>query len=533
MATDDESPVTYAYSLWSKFVAKSKRKDLNSKAQFATPPKVARYMASMIPLNLKEIDLLDAGAGTGILAAAVGEKSSEASKVEELNVKLYEIDHELSNYLRDSMNFLKRWLSKKGVALNVRIIEGDFIIRNANFFNLSRTINTKHKSDSLFSSAIMNPPYFKITKSDERAKVASEIVHGQPNIYALFLMLVALMLKDSGTLVSISPRSFTSGVYFKKFRKHFFSLMHPVSLHVFSSRSRTFKSAGVLQETVIMRAEKKQGLKATKICLSIDADDLDESSELVVKKKDIYRESDGKVLFLPLTDFDIKVMKVMESWPESFLSLDLRASTGPVVPFRATKYLVAEPKENDVVPLLWMQNVRYMRIDWPQKLDKPDKIGKQQYIEDSLGSRKLLRSASPYVLLHRFSSKEQTRSFTAACFNPDDFPFERIGIENHLNYIHRPEGVLERTECIGIAAILSSKLLDTYIRIRSGSTQINASDMKFLRFPEKDKILNIGRKFRNQKVVNERELELVVLKELNLEDFCESLFVKNRNNKYS
>lgn len=524
MIDHNESPVTHAHTLWRDFVSKSTRKDLNSKSQFGTPPKVAKYMASMIPTDLRSVNLLDAGAGTGILTAAVGEELIKSSKIEELNVDLYEIDQELTKRLRDSMNYLKEWLSEKGVACNVRIIEKDFIIENKHFFNLIRsrtdTSNENHLPSSPYTSAIMNPPYSKIRKSDERAIIASSIVHGQPNIYALFLMLASLMVEDSGTLVSISPRSFTSGLYFSEFRKHFFNIMHPVSIHLFSSRIRAFKSEGILQETIIMQAKKTQGLEKTIISSSIEAKDIEQSGKISVRTTDILRESDGKILFIPISHSDIEVMRAVEDWPESFSSLGYRISTGPVVPFRATEYLVDKPKETKCVPLLWMKNVRNMKINWPIKESKPGKTGKPQYITDSSSSRKLLRPSLPYVLLHRFSSKEQTRRFTVACFKPEEFPFERIGIENHLNYIHRREDHMDIRECLSLAAILSTKLLDAYIRIRSGSTQINATDMEFLPLPRKDKILDIGKKLENTKMINRKDLELLVLKELNLEDLA-------------
>jgi len=531
MTNNSKSPVTYSHSLWRDFVSKAERKDLNSKAQFGTPPKIAKYMASMIPTDQKSVNLLDAGAGTGILTAAVGEKSTTSSKIEEFNADLYEIDHELANHLRDSMNYLKGLLSNEGIVCNIRIIEKDFVIENKRFFNLiekpKNPLNENHLPSSLYTSAIMNPPYFKIRKSDERAKAASPIVHGQPNIYAAFLMLSSLMLKDSGTLVSISPRSFTSGLYFNEFRKHFFNIMHPVSLHLFSSRTRALKLERILQETIIMQAEKKQGLEKTIIRSSIEAEDVEKSRKISVRTTDILRESDGKVLFTPITNSDLKVMKAVEDWPESFSSLGLRISTGPVVPFRATKYLVYWPKATKCVPLIWMKNVRDNEINWPIKKIKRGKKGKPQYIKDSDKTRKLLRPSLPYVLLHRFSSKEQTRRFTAACFKPTEFPFERIGIENHLNYIHRPTDPLEITECLGLTAILSTWLLDAYIRIRSGTTQINATDMKFLPLPRKDKILDIGKQLENMKKINKKDLELLVLKKLNLEDLARSVYQEN------
>ncbi|MED4852610.1 N-6 DNA methylase [Caldifermentibacillus hisashii] len=48
-------------------VSKTKRKKIG---QFFTPPSVANYIGGLMDTHKKEIRVLDAGAGTGILAGA-------------------------------------------------------------------------------------------------------------------------------------------------------------------------------------------------------------------------------------------------------------------------------------------------------------------------------------------------------------------------------------------------------------------------------------------------------------------------------
>ena len=70
-----------------------------------------------------------------------------------------------------------------------------------------------------FDIVIMNPPYFKISKKSEYSKKMSDIIYGQPNIYALFMAMGVKFLNSNGKLIAITPRSFCNGLYFKAFFK--------------------------------------------------------------------------------------------------------------------------------------------------------------------------------------------------------------------------------------------------------------------------------------------------------------------------
>ena len=88
------------------------------------------------------------------------------------------------------------------------------------------------------------------------AKLMEKIVHGQPNIYAFFMALAARLLKPDGEIVAITPRSFCNGLYFREFRRWFLERVALDHIHIFESRTETFKHSSVLQENIITRARK-------------------------------------------------------------------------------------------------------------------------------------------------------------------------------------------------------------------------------------------------------------------------------------
>jgi adenine-specific DNA-methyltransferase len=131
-----------------------------------------------------------------------------------------------------------------------------------------------------------------------------------------------------------------------------------------------------------------------------------------------------------------------------------------------------------------MQNVKPMRCAWPVR-------HKGQYIQ-LRGADKVLLPNQNYVLLRRFSAKEERQRLVAAPYL-GDLDGAVIGLENHLNYIYRPGGRLSEDEARGLAVLLNSSLMDTYFRIFSGHTQVNATEIRRLPLPPLEAIMELGR----------------------------------------
>jgi len=85
-----------------------------------------------------------------------------------------------------------------------------------------------------------------------------------------------------------------------------------------------------------------------------------------------------------------------------------------------------------------------------------------------------------------------------------------LGLENHLNFIHRPDGSMSKDEVRGLAALLNSDWLDRYFRISNGNTQVNATEMRAMPLPPLDQIKAIGARLRGAKIDANTVLEEVL-----------------------
>jgi adenine-specific DNA-methyltransferase len=102
--------------------------------------------------------------------------------------------------------------------------------------------------------------------------------------------------------------------------------------------------------------------------------------------------------------------------------------------------------------------------------------------------------AGVYVLVGRFSAKEERRRIVAAVFDHKLVPCEVVGFENHLNYFHERGAPLDQTLAWGLSAFLNCSPLDIYFRQFNGHTQVNATDLRSLRYPRRNALIALGRR---------------------------------------
>ena len=99
-----------------------------------------------------------------------------------------------------------------------------------------------------------------------------------------------------------------------------------------------------------------------------------------------------------------------------------------------------------------------------------------------------------YCVVRRFSSKEEKRRIVAAVVEPSTFPdTAMLGFENHLNVFHDNKRGLPKTLAHGLAVFLNSTAVDEYFRRFSGHTQVNATDLKQMRYPSRGTLMELGR----------------------------------------
>jgi adenine-specific DNA-methyltransferase len=456
--------------------------------QFFTPPEVAAFMAGLaLPVGT-EVRILEPGAGTAILTASLCERL--AGRATTVHIDVYELHPRLAAVCEQVLTHCAAWLADHDIACTFVVHRGDFVLENASYLQPSLFNEPRQRYDI----AIANPPYFKLLKDDRRARAAAHIVYGQPNIYAIFMAIMAGLLRKDGVMVTITPRSFTTGEYFRRFREVLFANVLPEAIHLFGSRTDAFRKDEVLQENVIMRGRRTRVESPVTITTSAGARDLDHCISRSVPLRDVVdlRSRDLGV-HIPTTDVDDRVLTFIRSWPETLHTLGLSVSTGPVVAFRATAFLREAPNGGKEAALLWLQHVKKMDVRWPL-----DASNKRQYITDSTDSKYLLLPNATYVVMRRFSAKEEHRRIVAAPLFEGQLPGSMIGLENHLNYVHRPKGKMTHAEALGLAALLNSAIIDRFFRISNGNTQVSAVELRNLPLPPAGTIKAIGRRIERE-----------------------------------
>src|SRR5581483_622447 len=451
-----------------------RRSDLG---QFMTPPATARLMASMFEARQDEISLLDAGAGVGSLTAAfVSELCGRTERPKKISVTAYEIDAVLAEYLEGTLDKCRTTCRDAGVAFECKLVREDFIdaavglLRKAMFAPIQR-----------FSSAILNPPYKKINSDSDTRAMLREIGVETSNLYTGFLAVVLKLLAPGAELVAITPRSFCNGPYFKPFRKLLLDRLAIRRIHVFESRQIAFAEDEVLQENVIFHgdATEKARTGTERVTISSSTGPEDEFATFrQVPYDQLVRPGDPEhFIHIVPDEIGASIADRMRSLPFTLRDLDIEVSTGRVVDFRATYFLRENPSA-DTVPLIYPRNLENGFVQWP----KPG--GKKPHALALLpGAEELVVPKGVYVLSKRFTSKEENRRIVAAVYDPDRIPAEWVGFENHTNYYHRHGAGLSMNFAKGLAAFLNSTMVDMFFRQFNGHTQVNATDLRNLRYP--------------------------------------------------
>ncbi len=183
---------------------------------------------------------------------------------------------------------------------------------------------------------------------------------------------------------------------------------------------------------------------------------------------------------------DQQIAKRMSTLPATLEDLGIEVSTGRVVDFRVEALLRLHAEEG-TVPLLYPAHISSGEVVWPsQEVRKPGAL----VVTDQ--SRDLLVPNEPYVLVRRFSSKEEKRRVVAVLYEPQALPASHVAFENHLNYFHQHGRGLDPMVAKGLTAFLNSTFVDMYFRLFNGHTQVNATDLRHMRYPTRRQLAELA-----------------------------------------
>ena len=447
-------------------------------AQYFTPVAVSDHMVQMFADDCrKQVSILDPGAGEGILGLSLAKRLiGQGLKT---STTLIEVDKQVFQSLKKNASQINNSGSDA-----VELLNSDF---------MKESFKLLHNGQR-FSHVIMNPPYFKLQRDDEVSDYLMSCGVSVTNMYAAFMWLGLMLLADNGQMVAIVPRSFCNGPYFFRFREYIASNVSIEAIHTFSSRDKVFSKDQVLQENVIIRFVKCSQSEEVTVTYSSDQNS-DDVLEASFRVSEIINKDHGLTICVPPY---LGTVRLADYAKHSLLELGLEVSTGPVVDFRL-KDSIAQEGGRGSVPLLYPAHMKAGQIKWP--LNKLPKKGQHYFPQPDLwdnreaslsGDKNVLPADGYYVVIRRFSSKEEKRRIHTAVVDPSICP-DGIAFENHLNYFHSKKHGLDKDLAYGLAAYLNSSLLDEHFRTFSGHTQVNATDLRNLPYPSEVQLRGIGR----------------------------------------
>jgi hypothetical protein len=68
-----------------------------------------------------------------------------------------------------------------------------------------------------------------------------------------------------------------------------------------------------------------------------------------------------------------------------------------------------------------------------------------------------------------------------------------LGFENHLNLFHENKHGLPEALARGLAVFLNTTAVDEHFRRFNGHTQVNATDLKLIKYPSRDALIQLGK----------------------------------------
>ena len=477
---------------------KSKRK---KKGQFFTSLETSKFMADMFDLSMtsEEIHILDPGAGTGILSAALLERLTHETDVQKIFLVCYEKDTAVLDVLKENISYIS---SCMGERLIYEVREEDYILSQEDDFNGTMFADASAEKYDLI---IGNPPYLRIMRDHPAALAMPLVVHGAPNLYFLFAAMSLFNLTEDGEMVYIIPRSWTSGMYFTEFRRYLLETGKIEQIHIFVSRDEVFPDEQVLQETMIVKVKKTAklphkvkitscyGNKAT-FC---DLSEIDVPYTSVVKGDMLY-------VYLPTNMDEINVLDKINTYQNTFPDEGVRMRTGIVVDFRQREDLRTNAGEHHI-PLFYSQHIKDGRVHH-------NPSGKEfDWITDI--KKSLIQKNQNYVFCKRFTSKEEKRRLQCGIYNPKDFEqYGFIATQNKINYIERIDGMeMDLDTTYGVYALLNSTLFDIYYRILNGSTQVNSTEINRIPIPPLRLISKIGGQLRETNDLSTDNCDRIVM----------------------
>lgn len=363
--------------------------------QYFTPESVRNKLLDKLPV-INRAHILDPACGTGEFLLSAKERYPDAL------LTGWEVDSSLC-----------------GVAQKV-IPEAEIL----------PTDSLNSRQSQRYDLVIGNPPYYEFKPTVELKRRYRDVIHGRPNIFAMFVKLGLDILKPDGHLAFVIPPSMNNGAYFSKLRAYITAHADIRYLEILNS-PRLFDQA---QQTVML---------------------------FILRK----RNNSGSYLFRQngITLFCEKpaLLKKAFRGKTTFHQLGFTVATGKIV-WNKTKERLTDNKQKGHL-FIWSHNIKNGRIVLGAKPGKP------QYIITGNPD------TGPAIVVNRITGTTGLTSLRAAVIPKG----QTFLAENHVNVITPPTSIPDR-KLKEYAMQLMSEETAAVLKQITGNTQISKTELAHL-----------------------------------------------------
>lgn len=461
--------------------------------RFFTKRDTARLMAdSLVCVQKSAVYVLDAGAGTGILAAAAVEAVCRAGGVGEIFLTCYENN---PTYLPMLENNLERVRKKARHDYHVKV---RVTVREENF------LLADHPEDERYDYILINPPHELAAEGSEEEKLRPEIFPAaNVSLDCLFVAVAAELLAPDGQMSVVLPVSAATSVSLSRFRSHLFEETHLESVWLF----RREKTAEPLHKNMVLKLREGK-TPGEKVAFYVASDDGTPENTRALESRpygEVVNPNDASLLLLTDDDENL-ILEYMKSLPCTFDTFHLKIHTGLTLESRYPELLRDKPVDG-AVPLIHPRCLHDGTVTFPLPGVK------NQYIIPAIPSLK--QPNKNLLLIKRAPAKSDKRKLVCAAYLAGTMMYKHISTHNKLNYIDAPGNEqMDPPFLFGLLGFLSSEAVDRYIRIVSKSAQVNATELASIPLPTAEQLRAIGAKLMAVRVYKPDYCDRVVKSEL-------------------
>ena len=465
-----------------KLVREKSRSENVRLGRLFTKKDTARLMAGMLSFdNTKQAyTVLDPGAGTGILSAAViDDICRRAPECRRIFLTCYENDPVFLPMLEDNLERIrKKCKHDYDVKLYSTVYDANYLLDSKNHY----TVTLAGQEEDKFDIIVCNPPSYFVEKNSAEAEAVGGISQQKLSAAYLFALLASRHLEVGGQLAVVLPTTVASASALAPFRAEMAERLALTRAHLFVGKQKNESRAVPLGKNLILAYRNAQPPETVEITTSTDS-----GKSLVTLSPVPYAFAVGAdgALTLPKSAEDTRIVKYISDFPETLETLGLRMRTGLVIDARCEGILFSEAVEG-TVPLIRPSAIRGGAIAFPTQ-------GQKQYIAPV--SNAPIQKNKNMIVIKRVPAKSDARFVNSAIYLAAQLPqYRYISTHNKINFIDTkaPESEMCARLTYGLFALLNSTIYDRYISIISKSKQINSKEMRDLPLPPRNIIENIG-----------------------------------------